>query len=385
MKTNVIPLHRFEDVYSKLGWKKAESKSKKYLTWTHPNKSDIWVILPRIENTDEYAYFQDKNVDSILNFLNLEDTLINKNELVGQLMDYNYKLYNRFQNDIKYSNDYVPFEIAQLVPTKNVSAFRAFFIKEVKGQKSFPLENFHLSHTQTGSFVIPVSIKANIPENTLFPIPSETLLILEKYLKFADELLSIPISEPEKYAKNIVERGIDSRLVKDFLYDSDSIAKLHDKYNETVKELSIYSKYNPILDFNRATKNPIIRKIDINKSYPIEYEHILSIENLEEAMDDTSFNYTDVNIEVVSESVDKTGTRSAKFSVIAINGKPQERNYKARTQEIPISYLKQCAEAFISGDTILIKGDISKSKGKIAKIVVGDLKLKVADSTLFTS
>ena len=101
----VIPIDRFRDAFSRLGWIKTDSKSKIYEVWSHPKNKDIWTVIPEKQEGSEYKYYQNKNIKMLLFALDLPETGQNVDDITNQLLGYNYKLLNRIVNREEYKND----------------------------------------------------------------------------------------------------------------------------------------------------------------------------------------------------------------------------------------------------------------------------------------
>lgn len=362
----VIPIDRFRDAFSRLGWIKTDSKSKIYEVWSHPKNKDIWTVIPEKQEGSEYKYYQNKNIKMLLFALDLPETDQNIDDITNQLLGYNYKLLNRIVNREEYKNDSVPFELAEALPSRNIDAFRSFYLTKTKG-KSLPINIFELNHTQFGSFIIPISII--IPtENDLFnDVPSETNTILRDYLKTIDKLTKIEPTDAITYANKIIDEGIDSKIVKEFLSKNEGIAKYKDKYKEKIKDLSISGASSPLIDFNLAPEYKAFQEVNLTEVSILSDEYIETLEKREIEVDSASISEYGVSIEVTVDAIDQNGT--AKFSVYSINKTPLEKPFKAISVELSRGNLNKCVDVFKERNMLIITGDITKTKGRPGKIV----------------
>src|SRR5690606_3850643 len=147
----------------------------------------IWIELPADENAPDYSYYAQKNVLMLLYALDLPENEQSIDELISQLRAYNYKLVNRIVGDSAFRSDSVPYELASLLPQKNIESFRHYYLTSKTKKRSIPIEKFQLNHTEVGSFVIPVSILVEEESNTtIVPLKNETNLVLHNYLKMID-------------------------------------------------------------------------------------------------------------------------------------------------------------------------------------------------------
>ena len=382
MNTEIISREKFKDVFERLGWIHSTSKSGKYDLWTFDKNKKIWATLPRDQETIEYIFNQDKNIRMLVYALGLPDNEISFQLIHAQLVSYNYKLINRIVNKKSFSQEVVPYELATAVPSKNIDAFRSFFLFKKHGKESLSLDKFQLNHTEHGSFIIPISIQAEAGERSLVPLASTTSILIREYLDTIDRLVKIDPGDKEKYGKKIVEEGIDSKLVKDFLNTKDSIAKYREKYHETVKEISITSQSNPILDYHLTDEHRSFKKVELGTLNPLPDEYIQYIEKLEEEADFASRKDIDAKIEAAVDSIDTNGT--AKFTVFSINSEEIKKPFKARTTQLPTVFLNLCAQAFISREKISINGDLTKGRGKIGTIITSNLLRESVNQGLFS-
>lgn len=374
-----IPIERFNDVFTRLGWIKTEASSGKYHIWTSPNNKEVWTVVPKDINSPEYLYYQQKNIQIILYFLELEKTDMNVNDIQSQVQEYNYKLINRIvgQNS---DNDSVPFEMADVLSNKNIDAFR-FFYQYKNGGKAIPIESFQLHHTQKGSFIIPISISAEVGQNELFDTPSTTNTILKDYLQTLDNLFKAPTTTEKIFADRMIEDGIDSKIVKAFLGNNDSVAKTKSRYEDKIKEITISSNGSPIIDFNLRSTEKNFKKVDISKiqSLPENYLQFLEVREVE--ADSKSIDQTGSKIDVEVDSLDQNGT--VKFSVFAIDGQNLTKPFKALSTKLTKQTLNDLTDAFKSRAMIQALGDITKPRGKMGEIVADKFTVKPKPAGLF--
>jgi len=377
----IIPVKRFADVFLRLGWKQSKSKSNKYDVWTSPLDKNIWTIVPNDINSEEYKYYANKNIKVILYALDMAENDINIYDIRSQLINYNYKLLNKIVTNKNLDNDSIPYELANVLPSKNVAALRSYYNYKNKGKKDLPISNFEMNHTQQGSFIIPVSIRVEDDNEKFKIIPSDTNIILREYLDIIDELVKIEPRTKEEYASKVMEYNIDSRIVKDFVDQNGSIAKYKENYKDKVKDMTITSKSNPILDYNLKPQDKIFKVVDLSYIKPLSEEFIEYLEEKEIKADSAYLSSEDANIDVSVDSLDQNGT--AKFSVFSINGETMKRPFKAFTLKQTKSILNTFADAFKSRDLIVINGDIEKPRGKSGTIYITSFKLKKKDPELF--
>lgn len=110
-------------------------------------------------------------------------------------------------------------------------------------------------------------------------------------------------------------------------------------------------------------------------------EFISTLEKREIEADDSSINEHHAKIEVSVELLSQDGT--VKFSVYSINNQKQKKPFKGTTTELPKKYMDFCVDNFKDKDLIIITGDISKSKGKPAKIIPEKFEVKPNTMNLF--
>lgn len=378
MKSTIIPKIRFIEVFNKIGWIQSEANSGRYHIFTSPQDKSVYTLIPTQEDSEEYTYYQDRNIKMLLYALEIEETVFNYEELVTQLLNYNYKLLNRIVATNKNNNDVVPFELASVLSTKTIDAFRTFYAE--KSGKSIPIEKFELNHTQQGSFVIPISILAD-EEQTFELIPNKTNQILRDYLNSIDRLSKIGVENKQQFAAAVIDAGLDSRLIKDFMSKTDSIARVKSKYKDQFSEITIEGKSNPILDIKLQREEKIFKHVDLEKISILDDEYIQLIEKIEVDEDSQSRNEKGATIDVVVESLESHG--NVKFSVLTINQEKLKKPFKSTTTELPKAKLDYFTDAFKSRDIIQLSGDIIKAKGKVGKIIIDEIEKRTRIKTLF--
>lgn len=382
---NLVPKSRFRDAFTRLGWIKSEARSGFFDVWKHPENNEIWTVIPLKGNPEEDRYYQEKNIKLIVYTLGLPENTLNINEVKNQLFGYNYKLISRIQNNEENQNESVPYELANILPNKSIDSFRSFYYNRTQGNSNIPIDKFEMNHTQHGSFIIPISIKAEIEDNeTLFPIPSTTNVVLREYLLKVNVLTDIAESEtdPVRFADKIMEANIDSKIVRDYLSRADSIAKYKEKYKDRIGEISISSKGSPILDYSLTPENKEFREVDLANINVLPEDFLPILEKREIEADDSAINEKNAKIEVSVDTISQDGT--AKFVVYAINADRLRRPIKGTSIELPHVNLEFCVGVFKDKDLVIISGDITKGKGKAAKIVPSKFELKPASESLFS-
>lgn len=372
---------KFNEAFKMVKWIGGESNSKKYFLWSDPKDSSIWTVIPKDENGPEYEYYQDKNIKMLLYALDLPENEESYEEIHSQLVTYNYKLINRivsYKNDI----DCVPFELANNLPSKNIDAFRSYFQIKTSGKHKLPIESFKLNHTRHGSFIIPISILAE-SNNQFDSMPSETNHILHEYLEKIEVLTSIKEQNDEKFVTKVLDSEIDSILVKDFLGENDSIAKYKNKYSEEIKELTISVTPSPFLDYSLQQNQKNFKSVNLSEINSVSDALIAEIQNKEVELNPVTLYEVGAKIKVIIDGVNRNGT--AKFRVVSVKGQTFDKPFHAETTELPQAKLNICADAFKTSDPIEIVGDIKKTKGKVAKIVVDTLDVEDKPLSLFES
>ncbi|KKU45226.1 MAG: hypothetical protein UX62_C0039G0005 [Microgenomates group bacterium GW2011_GWA2_46_7] len=376
-----ISIGRFRLVFTKLGWHETIAKSGKYAIWTDPQNSENWTLLPLDESTDEYAFYQRKNIDIILFALSLPESDDQRDEIYSQLKRFNYKLINRIvvaQNDE--NQNAVPYELANALIYRNIDSFRSFYIQR-KGRLAVTLDKFELNHTRHGSFIIPVSFLAEEQNGSLPTIPSITNSIVRDYLDMLTNLTEIQAKNEDEYAHNVIEAGINSGIVKNF-YDPDvGFAKYREKYAQSIDQVSVTSVANPILDFKLTEKDKTFKVISLEDIKPIPQSYIQTLVNKEVEMDKFTIEAENADIEAVVDVLD--WSRKAQFTVLAINGKEVDKQFKAKTVELSKESLSFCTQAFDERKIIKIRGDITKPKGKVGTIYATSFDMKPVNVGLF--
>lgn len=387
MQSKTVPISNFKDAFEKLGWILSQAESGRYDVWTHPENSEIWTVVPKNIESKEYKFYQEKNIKMMLYALELPETEFLISEIYNQLLGYNYKLINRIVNQDTFQEDSVPYELATMLPNKNIDSFRFFYYEKTQGATNLPIDRFEMNHTKHGSFIIPISISADINDasntanDTLFPTPNTTNVILRDYLNKIDTLTKIDEVDPRGFADKAIEEGIDSKIVKDFLYKSDSIAKFKEKYQDRIKDLSISSEGSPILDFKLQPRDKVFKEVDLGRIKILPDEFISTLIKREIEADDTAISEHHAKIEVSVELLSQDGT--VKFSVYSINDEKMKKPFKGTTTELPKQFMDFCVDNFKDKDLIIITGDISKSKGKPAKIIPEKLEAKPRTMEMF--
>lgn len=387
MKTvsHKIPHQKFNDAFLRIGWIHKTSNSGNYDIWSNPEESEVWTVIPKESNEAEYLYYQEKNIKILLYALNLEENESNVTEIKSQLLAYNYKLISRIVSKQEYDQDFIPYEIASLLPSKNISAFRAFYQIKTKGKRSLPIEKFQLSHTEKGSFVIPISVLAEEDEQRQEQfdiVPSEINEIIREYLSTVDNLLKIKPENEEQYASAVVAQGIDSKIVKDFLSQGDSIAKYRSKYNETLEKITISARPSLFLDYKLEKSLKTFKTVDLSGLTPIENSYIDSIEKKEIESDTSTLNEKNVKIRAIIDGITRDGR--AKFRIVGIDNQEFKKPFTAVTSELPESKINICADALKTVDPVIITGDITKKKKRMGKIFVDDIVLGENSLSLFS-
>ncbi len=377
---NKIKKARFADVFTRVGWLHSVAKSGRYDIWTSPTDTNLWTVLPMEESAEDYSYYQEKNIRILLHFLNLPDSDFYINDLYSQLIGYNYKLLNRIVNQEQFSNDVVPFELADVLSNNNIDAFR-FFYKIKKRGKTIPIEDFQLHHTQKGSFIIPISIAAQIGQESLINVASDTNVVIRDYLTTIDKLMKIPKQDENQFANKVIEENIDSKIIKSFLGNGNSVAKIRQRYSDKIREISITSNGNPILDFGLTRQEKEYPQVDISGIEVLSNDFIEVLEAREVEADSSSIEESGVNINVEVDSLDQNGT--VKFSVFGINGRDVLKPFKARSTKLTKSTLNSLTDAFKSREILEVTGDITKAKGKVGEIIADKFDVKEKNPTLF--
>lgn len=368
---DIVPVIKFREAFTKVGWKHATSSSGKYEIWTDNKDESIWTRLPLLESDPEYRFYQNKNILFLLYALGLPENKDAEDDLKSQLKDYNYKLVSRIIATPDSPKNTVPYEVANIVTQKNVDAFRFFHQTKSKKTRSLPIEKFQLNHTEVGSFVIPVSILVDDSPNSFFPVPSQTNLFLHQYLDAVEKLASLPRKNPTDFAERVMAESIDSKIVKDFFGNDSSIARCREKYAESIDNITITTKGSPFLDFGLEEKDQSFKEVSIGHVLPLKEDYIDYLEQLEIRSDTTRIDIRGGKIDVAVEAIDING--HAKFSVVAVNGTELSKPFKAYSTELSKKKLDMCADYIKRGGAMRVIGDLEKLKGKSGKILIDDL------------
>lgn len=386
MTDNRKPITRkqFSDAFARLKWERSDSKSGEYDVWTHPEEKSLWTVVPKEENTEEFKLYQEKNIKLMLYSLDHPETEYWMSELHNQLLGYNYKLISRIENKEEFQDDSVPYELASILPNKSIDSFRTFYLARTAGATAIPIEKFEMNHTQHGSFIIPVSISAEVETTkSMFETPTTTNVILREYLEKIDTLTKIAndTDSASKFADRVMEEHIESRIVRDFLNKADSIAKYREKYTDRIKEMSISSKGSPILDYALKPSEKVFKEVDLGEIRVLPEDFLPTLEKKEIESDDSAISEKNANIEVSVDTISQIGT--VKFVVYKINGEKLKRPIIGTSVELPHVSLELCIDVFKDKELVMIKGDITKAKGKAGKIVPEKLEKKPKQGSLF--
>jgi hypothetical protein len=383
MKDTIIQPYKFADAFQKIGWDVRISKSEEYYIWVDPKDENMWVRLPRHETNPHYITYQRKSTSLLMYALDMPENKTSADEIISQLEGYNYKLISRILGINSGPIDRVPYELATEVTKKNTEAFRHFALTKKNGRKrAIPIDKFELNHTRTGSFVIPISLSAEEDSNeTLLPKQSATGVILHEYLNMLDKLIKAPRSTAEAFAENVVGDAIDSKIVKSLLAKEGSVAKYSSKYSSMIGGIIIEGRSSPILDFRLDEKDKKFKDVELTGTPPVEDEYIKAVEDLELRSNDSSITENKAKIEVVVDTIDRTG--KARFTVMSINDEEIKRPFKAMGTEMSITKLNECAAHFATGSFIVI-GDVAKMSGRMGTIKVNHFE-DSAQISLFKS
>lgn len=381
--TLIIPIERFREAFERVGWKEEKSKDGHYLVWTNPSDSEVWTRLPLSQSAPDYSLYQEKNTRILLYALGLPETDNSAYDLLSQLKAYNYKLINRIVSTKDNKNTAIPYELATIVPEKNIEAFRYFYQTKRKKSRALPIEKFEFNHTEVGSFVIPVSIIVDEElDNTLLPLANDTNLALHEYLNAIDTLVHIPRNDAVSFADQVISESIDSKIVKDFFGRENSIAKTREKYGSQISHITIGSKGSALLDYGLKEEERIFKEVDLGAVEILSEEYIRVLEERELQADDTKIDIHEAKIDVIVEAIDTSGR--VKFTVLSINHSEVKSPFKAFSSELPKAKLDQFADFFKNSGAATITGDLSKSKGKIGRIIVDNLGEKSSNEINLT-
>lgn len=367
-----ISIEKFRAAFETAKWIESKSSSGRYIIWTDPEDDSVWTRLPANEDALDYQFYQEKNLHVLLYALDKEDNEENLRDLLSQLKNYNYKLINRIIPKNKKLNSSVPYELATALPQKNVDAFRYFFRTHSENNQGLPIEKFELNHTEVGSFVIPVSVDVKEDDNsTLMPLTSSTNIMIRSYLDTVEKITQLPTDNPDNFADSAFTNSIDSKLVRDFMVGDKGIAKLKEKYSDEVSHVYIGSRGSIILDYGLEEGEQTFKEVDLTNLKAVGEEFVRTLEEKEIENDDTRIEEKDAKVDVIVESIDRTGR--VKLTVLGLNSIPFKRPFKAYSTELPKAKLDIFAELFKNSGETTIRGDISKQKGRTAKVVVDNL------------
>lgn len=365
-----IPFNRFEEAYTRAGWTRKNSADGRYGVWIKPDDPDVWTMLPTDISSPEYRLYQNKNLLMLLYALGIEENEETISELVSQLKHFNYKLINRIvpQSDASYNS--VPYELATLLPDKNIDAFRYFYQTKAKRQKNIPIERFEMNHTEVGSFIIPVSISVdeNDKQVSLASVQTDTNKVLHDYLSAVQTLTELPRYDADVFAKRALEEQLNSKIVKDFYGSENSVARYKEKYQKQVKEITIGSTGSYILDFGLTKEEKDFKQVDVGGISALSSDFIETLERLEIASDSTKIEEFGATLNVLVDSVNIRGT--VVFEVLKINNDNVEKPFKAISSQLTKSQLDKCADYFKERKPASVLADITKPKGRVGKITI---------------
>lgn len=366
-QNEIIPVSRFDLAYSKAGWLSKNTKDEMYAVWQDPNDRNVWMMLPHDSQAPDYKLYQDKNILMLLYALNIPESEETINELYSQLRASNYKLLNRIVVKDGYGKNSIPYELSTIVPEKNIDAFRYFYQTKARGDKTIPIEKFQLSHTEVGSFVIPISIQVDeSDQTTLASVQSDTNKVLHDYLKAVQTLTKISRVSAEKFAESVLSENINSKIVKDFFGADHSIAKFREKYSKQVKDITIGSKGSYILDYGLKPTERSFDEVNISNVESLSSEYIETLERLEVASDNTRIEEFGARLSVLINSISISGR--VQFEVLKIDGIKIENSFKAFGSQLTKMQLDTCADYFKERKPATILADVSKSKGRMGTL-----------------
>lgn len=350
---------------------RTDGKSGKYDIWTSPKDSELWVAIPKERDSSQMDYFNNILAETLLYHLNLKQTEENKNELLSQLVDLNYKMFNKISlNEQNYISS-VPYELAQVVTLRNITGFRTYLHQFSQKLSDIPIERFKLNHTKKGSFIIPISILCEKEDSPLPTFPTELSKMVRGYLDKISMIKDLNTKDVQKFAKDAFEREISSTILEDIIGFKDSIASTTEKYKSQLKEVQIFSNGNPILDFNISETDKSYKTVDLFNLNPLPEEYFNTLVNLETKQNETLLEAHGVDMYVEVDSINITGT--AMFNVYGVDNKILEKPFKAQTVKLSKERIDLCADALKTRAKIKIKGDITKKKKKIGEVVVDEI------------
>jgi hypothetical protein len=386
MRINALPKTNLENAFLKLGWIKKEARDERYDIFISKENENVWTLIPKNEATDEYLYYQDKNLRILTSLLDLEETEFNVKDVYSQIQGYNYKIINKLETTE--GGESIPLDFFQNVPLKTIESFRYFYSSKTKGKKHLSIDDFNLHHTIKGSFIIPISVSAKDDDSgqqSLISITPTMNIYLHDYLNTVEDVANISTSDREEFSSTAFEKGIDSKLIKDFLSINDSVAKYREKYADKIKSYSLSSSSSPFLDHNLPEKDRLFPTVNLSKIATVPDEYIFRLEELEVSTDESNIKEHDVEIGVMVDAVafDNDENNTAKFSVLSVGKTPLDKHFKAVSVELTRHRFEICTDMLKSREVLTIKGDISKRKGKIGKIIPEDFILDRGSEKLF--
>lgn len=378
--TNLIPIARFQEIFTRLKLIKEKAKSGKYEIWRDSEDKSRFAVLPLDIASHDYAYLQEQNITFLSNLLYSNANEENREEIKSQLSEYNYKLINRLQVTESNPQESVPFRLADALINKNIESFLHFYNKRTKGDQTLGIKNIQLNHTMSGSFVIPMSIEV-FDNNIISTVPTKVNILLREYLEIIDFLSKLEIENKDKFVTSMLDRQIDSTIAKDFFDSKSSVAKYLKDYKDVIQNIYISGKGNPILDYNLRKPDRIFKEVSIRNLQIANDDFIDLLEKKEIEQNADSINEVNTSIEVIVDAVDRDGR--VKFSVVSIGDKSLGKSFKAFVDEQPQNRLNEFADAFKTGEILLIKGDVRKAKSQAGKILIQDIHSKKIQKSLF--
>lgn len=354
-------------ILSKLGLEKSESKSGRFEIWIDAD-GNLFPIPKKIDNN--YDYYEGIIIDYLISKLGLKSNDYSYHELKNQIKGLNYKLISKITFKESDFVDTIPIEVAQTVTAKNVDAFRTFSNFETKGKNDIPIEKFKLNHTQKGSFIIPVSIMYEAESMNFDTIATTLNTLLHNYLQKLADFKKIDVSDKENFVSSVQEQKVTSKIVKDFLSKKDSVVSVQERYRDEIDEISITSSGSPLLDYNLTEERdfPVIGFSGL-KSVPADFIEYLEQTEINE--NDVALKEQGIDMLAEVDSIHVNGT--ARFTIFSAGRETFSKPLKADTVQLTQDRIGKCAEAIKTRSVITIHGDITKIKGKIAKVIVDDL------------
>ena len=367
-----IPISLLEKTMIFLGWIKNDEKEEGCTVFQPKANEKIKAYIPDSTERPDYIFHQNRNVELILYQLKKESNPQNLSEIVEQILFPNYKLISRIVNTKDQNVDSVPFEYADRVIKYNISSFKTEYV--LTAAKQIPISKFHMNHTRKGSFIIPISIPAEYDESTLLPIPSLTNRVLKGYLQKLDVLTKLDVKDEKLFATKVIDNGISSRLVKDFMSE-DGLVKYTKQYGQIINSVNVYGESSPIVDFQLSNAEKVFSNVELNKIVQVPNEYISYLEHVEIQREQEAIDEHDTSIEAVVDSLaykDKGRTEAgAKFTIYKVAGEKLKKPFKAVATGLTRKRLKRFGERRYTAEIVKIMGDITKAKGKI-----GDLRIE---------